>query len=262
MKILPGVFNPLVAMAAKQAGFKGLYLSGAALSASLGKPDIGLIPLEKLTETAHSIVEATQLPLWVDADTGYGDTARCVRGLEKAGAAGLHIEDQVFPKRCGHLAGKELVAAEAMCEKIKIACRSRKSKNFFIAARTDARGVEGLSAAITRSKTYLQAGAEGLFPEGLTSVEEFKTFAKAFPGIPLFANMTEFGKTPLIAANQFAKMGYGMVIFPVTLLRLSLKAIEAGLKEIKATGTQKNLIDKMQTRKELYKLLNYNPNAR
>ncbi|MBI4124479.1 MAG: methylisocitrate lyase [Deltaproteobacteria bacterium] len=261
VKILPGVFNPLAAMAAKQAGFKALYLSGGALSASLGKPDIGLIAFEELVRTARAIVEATHLPLLVDADTGYAEVSHCVKSLEKAGAFGLHIEDQLFPKRCGHLEGKELVPTEAMCEKIRAACRARKSKNFLIMARTDARGVEGLEAAIKRARAYVKAGAGGLFPEGLTSAEEFKTFAKAFHGTPLLANMTEFGKTPLIDADQFAKMGYAMVIFPVTLLRLAMKAIEEGLKEIKTKGTQQDLIEKMQTRKELYKLLDYKPNA-
>lgn len=262
VKILPGVFNPLVALAAKQAGFKDLYLSGGALSASLGKPDIGLITLEELAQTARAIVAAARLPLLVDADTGYNDISRCVAVLEKAGAAGLHIEDQIFPKRCGHLEGKELVSTEAMCKKIRTACRAKKNRKFLIMARTDARGVEGLEAAIERARAYVQAGAEGLFPEGLTSAEEFKAFAQAFPKTPLLANMTEFGKTPLIDADQFAKMGYAMVIFPVTLLRLAMKAAVEGLREIKTKGTQKDMIKKMQTRKELYKLLNYNPNAR
>ena len=259
--VLPGVFNPLVGLAAKQAGFKSLYLSGGALSACLGQPDIGLITLSELSAAARAIVEKTELPLLVDADTGFGEAVnvyRTVQTLEKAGVAGLHIEDQVLPKRCGHLEGKELISTKAMCEKIKGAVAARKNKDLFLMARTDARAIEGLEGAIARAKAYVQAGADGIFPEGLTSKEEFGKFAKAFPKIPLLANMTEFGKTPFISVQEFGKLGYAMVIFPVTLLRLAMKAVEMGLSEIKKSGSQKNLIDNMQTRKELYKLLDYN----
>ncbi|OGQ05954.1 MAG: methylisocitrate lyase [Deltaproteobacteria bacterium RIFCSPLOWO2_12_FULL_44_12] len=258
--VLPGVFNPLVGMQAKQVGFKALYLSGGALSASLGHPDIGLVTLSELASHARAIVSATSLPLLVDADTGFGEIVnvhRTVKVLEKAGAAGLHIEDQVLPKRCGHLEGKELISTKAMCEKIRAACAARKNKDFFIMSRTDARAVEGLKGAVNRAKAYLKAGADGIFPEGLTSIQEFTQFAKAFPKTPLLANMTEFGKTPFIDANQFAKMGYAMVIFPVTALRLAMKSIETGFKMIKNKGTQKDLISKMQTRSELYKMLDY-----
>lgn len=258
--VLPGVFNPLVGLAAKKAGFKALYLSGGALSASLGLPDIGLITLDELAVHASAIVRATELPLLVDADTGFGEAVnvyRTVQILEEAGAAGLHIEDQILPKRCGHLEGKELISKEGMCEKITAAVAARKSKDFFIMARTDARGVEGIEAAIARAKAYLKAGADGVFPEGLQSVKEFAQFAKAFSKTPLLANMTEFGKTPFIDVDQFDKLGFAMVLFPVTMLRLAMKAVESGLKEIKKTGTQKNSIDAMQTRKELYELLQY-----
>lgn len=258
--LLPGVFNPLAGLAAKRAGFRALYLSGGALSASLGLPDIGLLTLEEVARQARSIVQACDLPLLVDADTGFGEAVnvwRTVREMERAGAAGIHIEDQVLPKRCGHLEGKELIPEEAMCEKISAAIQARKDKNFFIMARTDARAVEGLERAIGRARAYLKAGADGLFPEGLSSREEFKIFAMSFPRTILLANMTEFGKTPLISAREFEKMGYKIVLFPVTLLRLAMKGVEKGLKELKARGTQKRLMKIMQTRKGLYDLLNY-----
>lgn len=258
--VLPGVFNPLVGLAARQAGFKALYLSGGALSASLGLPDIGLTTLDELATHTRAIVRATQLPLLVDADTGFGEAVnvyRTVQMLEKAGAAGLHLEDQILPKRCGHLEGKELISTKKMCEKIAAAVSARKNRDFFIMARTDARAIEGVQGAIERGKAYVQAGADGIFPEGLTSTQEFQRVAKAFPKTPLLANMTEFGKTPLIDADQFDKMGYSIVIFPVTTLRLAMKGVERGLKEIAKRGTQNELIPEMQTRKELYELLDY-----
>ncbi|MDO8494227.1 MAG: methylisocitrate lyase [Deltaproteobacteria bacterium] len=255
--VLPGVFNPLVAMSAKRVGFHALYLSGGALSASLGKPDIGLTTLAQVSEAAKHIVDATALPLLVDADTGFGNVFKTVRALEKTGAAGLHMEDQVDAKRCGHLKGKRLISTKLMCQKIRTACQARRKKDFVILARTDARGVEGLESAIERAKAYLQAGADGIFPEGLQSAAEFRTFAKALPKIPLLANMTEFGKTPYLTVSQFSKLGYKMVIFPVSTLRLAMKAVEKGLTEIRAKGTQKGILKNMQTRKELYQLLNY-----
>lgn len=258
--VLPGAFNPLVARAAAAAGFHGAYLSGGALSASLGFPDIGLLTLEEVARAAREIVAAAELPLLVDADTGFGEAVnvrRTVRALEDAGAAGLHIEDQVLPKRCGHLEGKELISEKAMCEKIRAAVGARRRKDFFIMARTDARGVEGVEAAIARARAYLKAGADGIFPEGLTSVEEFSAVAKALPKTILLANMTEFGKTPLISAAEFSRLGYAIVIFPVTLLRLAMKAVEKGLKELNEKGSQKELVQSMQTRKELYELLGY-----
>lgn len=259
--ILPGVFNPLVALSAKQAGFKALYLSGGALSASLGKPDIGLTTLSELVHHARAIVAATKLPLLVDADTGFGGAVnvhRTVQELEAAGAAGLHLEDQRSPKRCGHLEGKELISSKEMCEKIRTAVAARYDKNFLILARTDARAIEGIGGAVKRGKAYLKAGADGLFPEGLTTAAEFRTFAKAFPKTILLANMTEFGKTPFLTVSEFQRLGYKIVIFPVTLLRLAMKGVETGLREIKQKGTQQDLIGVMQTRNELYKLLDYN----
>lgn len=258
--ILPGAFNPLVAMAAAAEGFEGLYLSGGALSASLGKPDIGLTTLDDLTHAVRSITAVSNLPLLVDADTGFGEAvnaAETVRRLENAGAAGCHLEDQVLPKRCGHLENKELVSREAMCAKLKAAKGAKTNPDFLLMARTDAFALEGLDGAIKRAQSYLEAGADAIFPEGLTSTETFATFAKAFPGTPLLANMTEFGKTPFITAEEFGRLGYAIVIFPVTTLRLAMKNVVDGLREIKKSGTQVNIIDKLQTRKELYELLKY-----
>lgn len=258
--VLPGAFNPLVAMAAEKEGFQALYLSGGALSASLGKPDIGLTTLEDLSHAVRGITSASKLPLLVDADTGFGDevhTAATIRELIADGAAGCHLEDQVLPKRCGHLEGKELVSIKAMCEKLKAATKAKTDPDFFIIARTDAYAIEGIDGAINRAKAYLASGADGIFPEGLTTREEFQTFADAFPETPLLANMTEFGKTPFITSEEFGKLGYAMVIFPVTTLRLAMKSVIDGLREIKKTGTQEKITQKMQTRMELYALLKY-----
>lgn len=258
--ILPGVFNPLVAMAAASEGFEGLYLSGGALSASLGKPDIGLTTLDDLTHAVLGITAVSALPLLVDADTGFGEAvhaAETVRRLESAGAAGCHLEDQVLPKRCGHLENKELVSREAMCAKLKAAKGAKTNPDFLLIARTDAFALEGLDGAIARAQSYLEAGADAIFPEGLTSPEIFTAFAKAFPDTPLLSNMTEFGKTPFITAEEFGRLGYAIVIFPVTTLRLAMKNVIDGLREIRKNGTQKKIVDKMQTRKELYELLKY-----
>ena len=257
---LPGVFNPLVGMSAKQVGFKALYFSGGAFSATLGLPDIGLFTLTELADQVQKIIAATDLPILVDADTGFGEAinvARTVETLKAIGAAGIHLEDQVMPKRCGHLDGKELVSTEKMCEKIRAAVAARKDSDFILMARTDARATSGMEGALKRAKAYLKAGADALFPEGLQSAEEFKIFAKNFPKTPLLANMTEFGKTPFISVDEFAKIGFKAVIFPVTCLRLAMQTIEKGLIEIRDNGTQKKLVADMQTRQELYKLLNY-----
>ena len=258
--VLPGAFNPLVAMAAEREGFSGLYLSGGALSATLGKPDIGLTTLEDLSHAVRSITSVSDLPLLVDADTGFGEAvnaAETIRKLEAAGAAGCHLEDQVLLKRCGHLENKELVSCEAMCAKLKAAVNAKTNPDFCLMARTDAFALEGLDGAIRRAQSYLEAGADGIFPEGLISRDDFKKFAAAFPDTPLLANMTEFGKTSFITTKEFGDLGYAIVIFPVTTLRLAMKNVIDGLREIKKTGTQEKIIDKMQTRKELYELLKY-----
>ena len=260
--LLPGAFNALVGLSAKKIGFRALYFSGGAFSASMGIPDVGIFTLSQLAATVETIVKATGLPILVDADTGFGDVSKTVTTLEKIGAAGIHLEDQIVDKRCGHLEGKQLISIDAMAQKIKAAVKARRDKDFVLMARTDARGAEGLKATIERGKAYIQAGADALFPEGLQTKEEFQEVAKAFPKIPKLANMTEFGKTPYFSAKEFSECGYPMVIFPVTTLRLAMKAIEKGLKEIQSKGSQKDLINIMQTRTELYDLLGYEPNRK
>lgn len=256
---LPGAFNPLVAMAIQDAGFDGVYLSGGAFSASQGLPDIGMTTLPEVAGTAAQMARVMGLPILADADTGFGgipNVARTVTMFEESGAAGIHLEDQVHPKRCGHLDGKELVDAKDMCQKIRAAIQVKQDKDFLIMARTDARAVEGLAAAIKRAKAYVDAGAEAIFPEALQTEKEFEQFRKAVK-VPLLANMTEFGKSKLLSAKQLENLGYNIVIYPVTTLRLAMKAITDGLAQIKRDGGQEKLIGKMQTRAELYDLLDY-----
>jgi len=253
-----GVFNPISALLAESMGFDVIYLSGAALTGSLAMPDLGLITLTELVSATRYITRVTSLPLIVDSDTGFGETInvqRTVKDLIDAGAAAIQIEDQVLPKKCGHLKGKKLAPAEEMTRKIIAAKRIAKDK-ILIIARTDARGVEGLDEALRRAKLYEQAGADIIFPEALTSEEEFKEFAKKI-NIPLLANMTEFGKTPYFTVEDFSKWGYKLVLFPVTLLRISLGAMRDALRTIKTEGTQKGILDKMMTRQEFYELIGY-----
>jgi methylisocitrate lyase len=259
----PGAFSPLVAMLIAELKFEGVYISGAALSADLGLPDIGLTTLTEVATRAETITRSISLPTIVDIDTGFGEpanVARTVRTMEQAGLAGCHLEDQLFPKRCGHLDGKQLVSAEDMCRKIKSAIDAKTDSNFLVIARTDARGVDGLDAAIDRAKQYVDAGAEMIFPEALATPQEFETFRKAVD-VPLMANMTEFGKSPLLNTKQLSDLGYNLVIYPVTTLRLAMKAIEDGLKTIAREGTQEPIIGDMQTRKRLYELLGYDKYA-
>src|SRR5665213_2518492 len=219
---VPGVFCPLVARMAGRMGFPAVYLSGAALSATLGVPDIGLVTASEFAEAARAIAAATTVPLLCDADTGFGEALnveRTVRLFEAAGAAGLHLEDQQMPKRCGHLSGKQLVEADAMASKIRAACAARRDSDFVILARTDARGVHGFDEAVRRAKLYLAAGADGIFPEALESPEEFAAFARAMPGVCLLANMTEFGRGPPMDRAALAELGYRIVLYPVTGLR-------------------------------------------
>ncbi|MDT7864559.1 MAG: methylisocitrate lyase [Thermoproteota archaeon] len=257
--IAPGVFNPITALLCKKMGFEVLYFSGASFSGSLALPDLGMITLTEVVEEVKKITSIVNLPLIVDADTGFGETInvyRTVKELEKAGASAIQIEDQVMPKKCGHLEGKILVKEEDMVKKIRMAIEARKSEDFLIIARTDARTVEGLERAIERAKIYVEAGADMIFPEALESLEEFKEFAKNIK-VPLVANMTEFGKTPYITVEEFKESGYKIVLFPVTLLRVSLYAMKEVLKEIKEKGTQKYFLDKMMSRKEFYDLIDY-----
>ncbi|MEM1629982.1 MAG: methylisocitrate lyase [Saccharolobus sp.] len=255
--IIPGVFNPFTAILAKKVGFKAVYLSGGALTSSYGLPDIGLISLEEVADMVRKIKEVVDIPVIVDADTGFGEAInvyRTVKVLEKAGADAIQIEDQRMPKKCGHLEGKEVVEPLEMVQKIKAALKAR--KNAMIIARVDSRGVYNLEDAIERAKIYVEAGADVIFPEALTSKEEFAKFAKEVKA-PLLANMTEFGKTPYIKAQEFKEMGYKYVIFPVTLFRVAAKAMKDALEVLLREGTQVNLLEKMITRQEQYEIIDY-----
>ena len=256
---IPGVFNALVGRMAEQMGFRAVYLSGAALSASLGLPDVGLVTLTEFAEQARGIAAATGLPLLCDADTGFGEALnveRTVRSLEAAGAAGLHLEDQRLPKRCGHLSGKQLEEADVMAAKIRAAVAARRDPSFVVIARTDARGVTGFAEAVRRARLYLEAGADAIFPEALEGPEEFAAFARGVPA-PLLANMTEFGRSPLLDVQTLGAMGYRMVLFPVSTLRAALRAAQRTLAEIRDRGHQREMLSQMLTRAELYDLLGY-----
>ncbi|MGH3543370.1 MAG: methylisocitrate lyase [Mycobacterium sp.] len=255
----PGAFSPLVAKLVAEIGFEGVYVSGAVLSSDLGLPDIGLTTLTEVTARGAQIAAVTDLPTLLDADTGFGEpmnAARTVTVLEDAGLAGCHLEDQVNPKRCGHLDGKAVVATPEMVKRIRAAVAARRDSNFVICARTDAAGIEGLPDAIDRARAYADAGADMIFTEALTDVGEFERF-RAAVDIPLLANMTEFGKSPLLSVRQLSDIGYNVVIYPVTTLRLAMFAVEAGLREINSAGTQSGLLDQMQHRSRLYELLRY-----
>ncbi len=262
--MLPGVPNAAVARQAERAGFDAVYVSGAGMAnATAGVPDIGLLTLTEVAQLAGYIANAIDIPAIVDADTGFGgaeNVARTIRELEGAGLAGCHIEDQEFPKRCGHLAGKSIVDLEEMVGKIKAAVAARRDSDFMIIARTDARAVEGFDRAVERAGEYLAAGADAIFPEALQTAEEFRDFAKEIDR-PLLANMTEFGKSPMLTFQQLADFGYRMVIFPQSAFRVSMKASEGFLAALKKAGTQSDWLDKMQTRQELYDLLDYDPDA-
>lgn len=259
--VLPGAFSALTALAAYKQGAKSVYLSGGAITNNLtGLPDIAVITPEEMASTAARSCQVAPVPIICDADTGFGDVwnvARTVIEMERAGLAGIHLEDQVSPKRCGHLEGKEVIETTQMQAKIRAAVDHKADQTFLIIARTDARGIHGIEEAINRAKAYTQAGADAIFPEGLQSESEFEQFRTALPGVPLLANMTEFGKTPLITAEQFNNLGYQMVIFPVTSLRVMLKAVEEFYADLLATGTQANWMDKMRTRQELYNTIDY-----
>jgi methylisocitrate lyase len=256
---IPGAFNPLTAKLAEQIGFRAVYLSGGALSAGNGVPDIGLLTLTEFAQAAQLTTQATTLPLLCDADTGFGEALnveRTVRMFEAAGVAGIHLEDQEMPKRCGHLSGKSVVPAETMCAKIRAAVRAKKDKDFVIIARTDARGVTGFPDTLDRAHQYMAAGADAIFPEGLQSADEFAEFARQLPA-PLLANMTEFGKSPLLDVATLGALGYRMVLFPLTAFRAAMKAAEDTLRDLFEHGTQQASVSKMQTRQELYDALGY-----
>jgi methylisocitrate lyase len=257
---MPGAFNAAVARLVERAGFEAVYISGAGLANGLaGVPDIGLLTLPEVVQAARYIADAVSIPAICDADTGFGDVLqvrRAVQEFERAGIAGIHIEDQESPKRCGHLAGKRLIPAEEMARKIAAAVDARRDPDFLLIARVDSRSVDGLEDAIARARLYRAAGADMIFPESLESEEEFARFAAEVPA-PLLANMTEFGRTPLIPVDAFAAMGYRAVIFPMSAFRVMMKAVEELLAELKQHGTQRHLIETMQTRAELYDLLGY-----
>jgi methylisocitrate lyase len=254
---VPGAHSPLAALLARQAGFEALYLSGAALSASLGLPDLGLLALAELVSSARAVSRASGLPLIVDGDTGYGEAlnvVRLVRELEDAGAAAVQVEDQVLPKKCGHLSGKRLVPPEEMAAKVAAAVRA--SRAIRIIARTDAVETEGLDGAVARARRYREAGAHAIFADALRSEDEFRSFARAVPG-PLLANMTEFGQSPLLDATTLHRLGYAMVIWPASSLRVAARAMSELYAELAKLGTQSRLLPRMQTRAELYDLIGY-----
>jgi methylisocitrate lyase len=262
--MMPGVPNASMARQVEQAGFDAVYVSGAGMANSTaGVPDIGLLWRDEVVRLASYVAHAVRIPAIVDADTGFGEgeaVARTIRELEKAGLAGCHIEDQEFPKRCGHVAGKTIVDARMMIVRIKAAVAARGDKDFLIIARTDARAVEGFDSAVSRAGEYLAAGADVIFPEALQSAEEFRDFAKEIDS-PLMANMTEFGKSPLLTFERLADFGYRMIIFPQSAFRISMKTTAKFFAALKKAGTQNDWLDQMQTRQELYDLLDYNPAA-
>ena len=252
----PGAYNPLTAKLIEEIGYDGIYVSGGVMSNDLGYPDIGLTTLKEVSYRANQIARVTNLPSIVDADTGFKSCEETVNIFEKLGITGIHIEDQISQKRCGHLDNKELISKEEMIKKIKLSINSRKDKNFKIIARTDANSIEGLDKMIKRTKAYQDAGADIIFPEALLDEKEFEKVRKNL-NIYLLANMTEFGKTNLFSYKQLENLGYNIVVYPVTTQRLAMKSVEEGLKDIFERGHQNNIIDKMQTRKRLYELVEY-----
>jgi methylisocitrate lyase len=262
--MLPGVPNAAMARQVEHTGFDAVYISGAGMAnATAGVPDIGLLSMTEVVRLAGYVANAVAIPAIVDADTGFGgaeNVARTVCELEKTGLAGCHIEDQEFPKRCGHLAGKSVVDVDEMTGRIKAAVNARRDEDFMIIVRTDARAVEDFDRTVERAGEYLAAGADAIFPEALQSAEEFRDFAKEID-LPLLANMTEFGKSPLQTFQQLADFGYRMIIFPQSAFRVSMKASEKFFAALKKTGTQSDWLEKMQTRQELYDLLDYDPAA-
>ncbi len=257
--MVPGVFNALTAILAEKMGFKAVYVSGAAVTASLGLPDLGIITMDEMVKIVSYICDSVDIPVIVDIDTGYGEVlnvVRAVREFEKIGVAAVQIEDQVLPKKCGHLSGKQLIPPFEMARKIKAIVETRRDPDFVVIARTDARGVTSFDDAVERAKIYLEAGADVIFPEALESEEEFAEFASKIRA-PLLANMTEFGKSPLIEAWKLEKMGYKFAIYPVTLLRVAMHSMKKALSILREKGTQRELLPEMLTRKELYELIGY-----
>ena len=259
MVAAPGVFNAISAIIAEKHGFKALYLSGSGVAGAMGLPDLSLTSLSEIAEEVRRIKLVSKLPLIVDIDTGFGEVLnveRTIREIERAGASAVHIEDQVLPKKCGHLEGKKLIEVDEMIEKVEAACKARVNKDFMIIARTDARSVDGIDNAIERAKLYLKAGADGIFPEALESEEEFREFSGKVGGV-LMANMTEFGKSPLLSVDELRNLGYRIVIFPLTAFRGALKYMDEIYGELSKRGTQREFLGKLMTRKEYYELIEY-----
>jgi methylisocitrate lyase len=255
----PGALNPLSARLIQRHGFEGVYISGAVISADLALPDIGLTTLTEVAGRAQQIARVTGLPSLLDADTGFGEpmnVARTVQVLEDAGVAGIHVEDQVNPKRCGHLDGKDVVDRDTAVRRIKAAVAARRDPGFVIGARTDAAAVAGMDDAIERAKAYADAGADLIFPEAMADEADFERF-RAAVDLPILANMTEFGKSKLLDAKTLENLGVNVVIYPVTLLRLAMHAADTGLAAIASQGSQEGLLDRMQHRRDLYDLLDY-----
>lgn len=257
--VFPGAYSPLTAMLIEEKGFGGVYISGAVLSNDLGLPDIGLNEFSSVSYRGRQIAQATNLPSLIDMDTGFGEGREVydnIQKIEDCGLSGCHIEDQIERKKCGHLDNKKLIKTSEMVDKIKQASKAKKDRNFIVMARTDARGVLGMEEALSRAQAYVDAGADMIFPEALKDEREFELFRKKIQ-VPLLANMTEFGKSKLLSQKTLENLGYNIVIYPVTLVRLAMQAVEEGLDVIRNEGTQKNIIEKMQTRSRLYELLKY-----
>lgn len=259
--VAPGAYDAITARLVQANGFQAVYVTGAgATNASLGMPDLALTTLTEMAGIVGRMADAVDVPVFSDVDTGYGgvlNVMRTVREFERAGAAGIHVEDQEFAKRCGHLEGKRIVGVEEMVGKLRAAIEAREDPAFVLIARTDSAAIGGVEEALRRAHAYAEAGADVIFVEALRSREEFAAFAQSAPRIPLLANMTEFGKTPLIPAAEFQELGYAAVIFPMTAFRLMLRAVDEGLAELARTGTQAGILDRMRTRAELYELVDY-----
>lgn len=256
--VAPGVFSPAVAKLAERSGFKALYFSGAAFSSLLALPDLGIVTLPEVAKATYDITSQVKTPLIVDVDTGFGEAVnvtRTVNEMKAAGAAAIHIEDQVLPKKCGHLDGKELVEVDEMLKKV-ISAKEAAEGHLMIIARTDARAVEGLDSAVERALIYVRAGADMIFPEALETAEEFAEFRRKVKA-PLMANMTEFGRTPYMTAGEFEKLGYNVVVFPVTAFRAMMKAVEVTFRELEKKGTQRDILETLMTRRQFYDLIDY-----
>ncbi len=263
--LMPGVFNAPVAMLAERLGFESVYISGAGLiNGTAGYPDIGLLGMDEMVREAGYIADAVEIPAICDADTGYGEALqvmRTIQSFERQGLAGVHLEDQQAPKRCGHLEGKSLITTAQMQRKLAAAVEARQDPDFLLIARTDARAIEGFEASVERGLRYVEAGADAIFPEAMQSPEEFARYAEQVE-VPLMANMTEFGKSPYLTVDEFAELGYRMVIYPLTAFRVMMKAVEGALRELQEKGTQQGFLQNMQTRQELYELLDYDEYTR